>query len=201
MWGVRAPLCTYYSCDPAACLQEVRTAFTTSQGPLAAPAVAQPLNSPTVRALMVRISRGMHYLMLEYMLQCDPRLQCNCIPAAVQTCRLHGLIPCSISEYNCNTAAYIGNDAPVMSAVMRQVPHGAACDAFPIAAHAYHALCADLLARQCKQLTAILLGTDHFGSAATPVATSRQVSKATIAHNQQHSLPCTCFISSMLPIC
>jgi len=55
-----------------------------------------------------------------------------------------------------------------------QVPHGAACDGFHVAAHAYRRLAQQLQAARCSRLTAVLLGTEHRGT--TPIALSRRVS-------------------------
>jgi hypothetical protein len=54
-----------------------------------------------------------------------------------------------------------------------QVPNGAACDGFHVAAHAYRQLVQQLHAARCSRLTAVLLGTEHRGT--TPIALSRQV--------------------------
>lgn len=51
------------------------------------------------------------------------------------------------------------------------VPHGAACDGFYVAAHAYRELNAYLRRARCRHLTAVLIGTEHMGTAA--IALSR----------------------------
>jgi hypothetical protein len=72
--------------------------------------------------------------------------------------------------------------ADYSSAFAAQVPHGAACDGFHVATHAYRQLADALLAANCSCLTAVLLGTEHRGT--TPIAVSRRVGNA--ATSEQH---------------
>uniref|UniRef100_A0A383W0E3 Extradiol ring-cleavage dioxygenase class III enzyme subunit B domain-containing protein n=1 Tax=Tetradesmus obliquus TaxID=3088 RepID=A0A383W0E3_TETOB len=67
-------------------------------------------------------------------------------------------------------AAAAGNTRSKLLAIV--VPHGAACDGFHVAAHAYRRLAQQLQAARCSRLTAVLLGTEHRGT--TPIALSRR---------------------------
>jgi hypothetical protein len=68
--------------------------------------------------------------------------------------------------------------ADYSNACAAQVPHGAACDGFHVAAHAYRQLADQLLAANCSRLTAVMLGTEHRGT--TPIALSRRVGIAIV---------------------